>query len=676
MDLFELAESVEDSPLIRRFAALSKRLNVVLPISFFERAHRAFYNSLVVLDAGRCLGLYRKSHIPDGPGYQEKYFFNPGDTGFRVWETQFGTIGVGICWDQWFPECARIMALQGAEILFYPTAIGTEPQDAGLDSSRHWRLVMQGHAGANLVPVVASNRIGKELTNTFYGTSFIADHLGEVVQSAADEREILLHTFDLGELKAIRASWGIFRDRRPDLYTPLLTLDGFTIHPGARAALGGAVLETSSSSSSSSVMLSGARGKTTIPAAVDDLNRRIAADLALSGQQQQQEAGGYHGGPAEPLSTPAADGFLMPAEWEAHESTWMCWPFRPDNWRENAIPAQSAWRHLISQIAKFEPVNLLTPAAEFEKVSEMFESLHGRVRVLEMAQNDAWIRDTGPIFVVRKISDPSRPEDNVRGVDFEFNAWGGVEDGCYPHWDQDQLIPKKVLAIENKRRYDCPLVLEGGSVLSDGQGTVIVTEECLLHPNRSLDGKPRSKAELEACLRDFLGAKKVIWLPFGTYGDVDTNGHVDNICSFIAPATVLLHWTEDEADPQYERSLAALKVLESSTDSCGRGFRVVKLPQPSRPLLRSQEEKEGLQDGDHSPRQEETRLPATYANLYIANGAVFVPTFQDPNDEVAISIIQEVVGKERKVIPIPGREILLGGGNIHCITQQQPRPRA
>jgi len=233
---FELATSVEQNPAIQRFQALARELDVVLPCSWFESANRAFFNSMAMIDAGgELLGVYRKSHIPNGPGYQEKTYFNPGDSGFRVWDTAYAKIGVGICWDQWFPEAARCMALQGAELLLYPTAIGSEPPPAiTLDSSGHWQRTMQGHAAANVVPVIASNRIGteyatgeKSLELTFYGHSFIADHTGEIVAQADDVSEsVLVHEFDLDAIRRYRDAWGLFRDRRPDLYQPLATLDG------------------------------------------------------------------------------------------------------------------------------------------------------------------------------------------------------------------------------------------------------------------------------------------------------------------------------------------------------------------------------------------------------------------------------------------------------------------
>ena len=230
---FELAQPAEGHPLIARFADLARALGVVIPVSFFERSGPAFFNSVAMVDAdGRVLGIYRKSHIPQGPGYEEKYYFSPGDTGFRVWETAFGRIGTGICWDQWFPECARVMALMGAEMLLYPTAIGSEPPAPGYDSQPHWEMVMRGHAAANILPVVASNRIGTEVAPegrevTFYGSSFIADHTGQLVAKADRSSETLLtHAFDLDAIAALRASWGLFRDRRVDLYGRIGTLDG------------------------------------------------------------------------------------------------------------------------------------------------------------------------------------------------------------------------------------------------------------------------------------------------------------------------------------------------------------------------------------------------------------------------------------------------------------------
>ena len=231
-ELFQLSKPFENHPTIERMAKLASELKVVLPISFFEKANRAHYNAIAVINAnGEILGKYRKSHIPDGPGYQEKFYFNPGDTGFKVWDTAYAKIGIGICWDQWFPEVARIMALKGAEVLLYPTAIGGEPEDDGFDSSDMWQRAMIGHSAANQIPVVASNRIGTEqgqdISNYFYGRSFITNHVGDkIAEASRDKEEILIGKVNLDEAENLRNVWGVFRDRRTDLYSDLLKLDG------------------------------------------------------------------------------------------------------------------------------------------------------------------------------------------------------------------------------------------------------------------------------------------------------------------------------------------------------------------------------------------------------------------------------------------------------------------
>ncbi len=229
-DYFTYAHAAEDHPFLGRFSALAKELGVVCPISFFEKNQNAYFNSVMMIDAdGTPMGLYRKTHLPQGPGYEEKFYFNPGDLGFRVWDTAFGKIGVAICWDQWFPEAARIMALQGADILLYPTAIGSEPNDPSLDSSGHWQRTMQGHAAANMVTLAASNRIGKETVGGidmhFYGQSFIADHTGKMIAECKDHANIIATAdVDIEAMRLDRASWGLFRDRRPECYQGILSL--------------------------------------------------------------------------------------------------------------------------------------------------------------------------------------------------------------------------------------------------------------------------------------------------------------------------------------------------------------------------------------------------------------------------------------------------------------------
>ncbi len=231
-EYFSWATNLEENPAVKHFSKIAKKLEVVLPISFFERKNQAFYNTVAVIDTdGGVLGTYRKCHIPDGPGYEEKFYFNPGDTGFKVWQTKFADIGIGICWDQWFPEAARIMALKGADLLFYPTAIGSEPVDETNDSKNHWQTCMQGHAACNMLPVIASNRIGTEQFDnshiTFYGSSFITDNKGQVItQTNRSDESVVTASFDLEQHRLERAAWGLFRDRRPSQYSPLLSKDG------------------------------------------------------------------------------------------------------------------------------------------------------------------------------------------------------------------------------------------------------------------------------------------------------------------------------------------------------------------------------------------------------------------------------------------------------------------
>jgi N-carbamoylputrescine amidase len=231
-DYYAYATELEHNKAVNHFKAIAKELEVVLPISFYEKKNYARYNSLAVIDAdGTVMGKYRKSHIPDGPGYEEKFYFNPGDTGFKVWNTRYAKIGVGVCWDQWYPEAARVMSLMGAEILFYPTAIGSEPQDGSIDSKDHWQTCMLGHAAANLIPVVASNRIGEEIDEdssiNFYGSSFIAGPQGnKIAEAGRDEQGVLVSEFDLDALEVGRIEWGIFRDRRPELYRLIASYDG------------------------------------------------------------------------------------------------------------------------------------------------------------------------------------------------------------------------------------------------------------------------------------------------------------------------------------------------------------------------------------------------------------------------------------------------------------------
>jgi agmatine deiminase len=356
-------------------------------------------------------------------------------------------------------------------------------------------------------------------------------------------------------------------------------------------------------------------------------------------------------------STPAADGYRMPAEFEPHSGCWMIWPERPDNWRLGAAPAQEAFAAVAAAIAMSEPVTMAASDAQFERCRSL---LPPSVRVVELSTDDAWVRDTGPTFVVDGRGDR-------RGVDWRFNAWGGERGGLYSPWDRDDRVAAKVLEIEGADRYRAPLVLEGGAIHVDGEGTVLTTEECLLNPNRNPE---LSRQEIERLLCGHLGAEKIVWLDRGVYED-ETDGHVDNIACFARPGVVLLTWPEDETDPQHAISRAALERLQAATDACGRSFEVVRLPSPG-PLLIEAEEAAGVEAAEGTkPRRAGDRLAASYVNFYLANSRLVMPLLDQRYDAQAAEILRGCF-PGRKPVGVAAREILLGGGNVHCITQQVP----
>jgi agmatine deiminase len=352
-------------------------------------------------------------------------------------------------------------------------------------------------------------------------------------------------------------------------------------------------------------------------------------------------------------STPAEDGFRMPGEFEPHSGCWMAWPERPDNWRLGAKPAQAAYAAVAEAIAASEQVTMAVSDAQFENARAV---LPAEVRVVEITADDAWVRDHGPTFVVDG-------EDGRRGVDWHFNAWGGI----YSPWDRDGRVAAKVLEVEGADRYRAPIVLEGGSIHVDGEGTVLSTEECLLNPNRNPE---LSKDQIERVLLDYLGAEKVVWLGAGVFED-ETDGHVDNLACFARPGTVLLTWTDDEDDPQHAISRDARERLEAAADAQGRSLEIVTLPSPG-PLQLSAEEAAGIdaREGTQA-RLAGDRLAGSYVNFYLGNSRIVMPLLDPRHDEDAAAILRRVF-PDREVVGVPAREILLGGGNIHCITQQVP----
>jgi agmatine deiminase len=356
-------------------------------------------------------------------------------------------------------------------------------------------------------------------------------------------------------------------------------------------------------------------------------------------------------------STPRADGYRMPGEFERHSGCWMAWPQRPDNWRLGAQPAQSAYAAVAEAVTVSDPVTMAVPEREFEHARSL---LSPAIRVVEMSSDDAWMRDIGPTFVTDRAG-------GRRGVDWRFNAWGGLDGGLYFPWDRDELVARKVLEIERADRYRAPIVLEGGSIHVDGHGTVLTTEECLLNPNRNPD---RSREQIEATLCDYLGAEKVIWLGRGVWGD-ETDGHIDNLACFAAPGVVLLSWCEERGDPQSEISREALARLESATDARGRALEVVLMPSPG-PIVMSAEEAAGVEAVEGTaPRRAGDRMAASYVNFYAGTSRIVFPLLDERTDEEAAEILRTVF-PGREVVGVAAREILLGGGNIHCITQQVP----
>ncbi len=358
-------------------------------------------------------------------------------------------------------------------------------------------------------------------------------------------------------------------------------------------------------------------------------------------------------------TTPVKDGYHMPGEFEPHEGCIMIFPERSDSWQYGAYAARKAFVQVAEAIARSEKVTVCASAAQYDNARAM---LPPQIRVVEMSSDDAWARDYCPTFVKNNRGD-------VRGIDWGFNAWGGLYDGLYFPWDNDNKMARKLCDLFEKDVYQKrDFILEGGSIHVDGEGTCITTESCLLSKGRNPD---MSREEIEAVLREYLGVSTIIWLPCGIYND-ETNEHVDNICAFTAPGEVVLAWTEDEADVQYAMSKACLEVLEQASDAKGRRLKVHKLPLP-KPVTMTKEECEGLDFCQDEPtRVPGERLAASYVNFYIANGNIVMPGFGDEADERAKKILQELF-PTRKVVQIYARDILIGGGNIHCITQQLPR---
>jgi agmatine deiminase len=374
------------------------------------------------------------------------------------------------------------------------------------------------------------------------------------------------------------------------------------------------------------------------------------------------------------------DGYYMPAEFAPHDGTIMIFPTRPGSWGKDRTDTLRSFGSIFLEIIKRENLYLLTDldhigeadlfldeliSSECRGDEALEKELWSRCYILNIASDDAWARDVGPTFLVKKGSD-------IRAVNWSFNAWGGDYDGLYASWDKDDKVAKAFCDMFEVDCYDAaPFVLEGGSIHSDGEGTLMVTESCLLSKGRN---PSLTRAQIEDKLKEYLGAKKVLWLPCGIYND-ETNEHVDNVCAFVKPGEVVLAWTDNEDDPQYAMSKADLEYLEGETDACGRKIKVHKLYIPAEPVLVNEKDLANyeFEDGEDQ-REVRERLAASYVNFYFVNGAALVPQFGHGNEESdkrALEALRALL-PDKEVFGIDARAILLGGGNIHCITQQVP----
>ena len=362
------------------------------------------------------------------------------------------------------------------------------------------------------------------------------------------------------------------------------------------------------------------------------------------------------------MTTPKQDNFYMPAEFELHDASIMIFPERSGSWNYNAKPALKSFLEIFKAITQSELLYLIASKQKYTEAENFIKKNQlQNIKLLEIAQNDAWARDTAPTFVRNNLTG------EVRGIDWQFNAWGGTYDGLYANWQEDNALAKKFCSEINYNYYNAQhFVLEGGSIHSNGQGIILVTEACLLSQGRNPD---LTKNQITEMLLEYLGAEKIIWLPRGIYND-ETNEHVDNICAFLNPEEVVLAWTDNQNDPQYQLSKACLEVLEQEN------LKIHKLPIPENPICITEHDLQGyiFEDGE-DVREVGERLAGSYVNFYFTNQAILLPQFGENNkksDLFALELMQKLC-PDRKILPIPARELLLGGGNIHCLTQQIPK---
>ena len=574
-DVAHLAETIP-GPATRVLSRLARQLEVVIIVPIFEISGGRFFNSAAVIDAdGTLLGTYRKIHIPHDPFFYEQSYFEPGNLGYKVFETRYLKLGVLICYDQWFPEAARATALLGADVLFYPTAIGHLKDDPlpPSDWISAWTTIQRGHAIANFVHVAAVNRVGTEGQVEFWGSSFVSDAFGKVIRKAGSDEGVLIADLDISQNARMREGWRFTKNRRPDTYGSLM--------------------------------------KPVIP--------------------------GY----------PKDQGYIMPAEWEHHEGTWLAWPEDAVTFPKRLSGVREQYLRIIELLADGEKVHLAVRDHKTEERIRKFLKERGvrlsRVQFHVWDYADVWFRDYGPTFVV------NRQRNETAIVQWQFNAWGGkyeslLKDGGVPYFISERLgLPL----------FRPGVVMEGGAIDVDGQGTLMSTEQCLLNPNRN---PGLSKREMEKVLQNYTGVSKIIWLKAGILGD-DTDGHIDNLARFVRAGSVVCAYEEDSRDENHSALKANFDVLRRSRDQSGKLLEVIKVPMPPARY--------------DMIRGEKRRLPGSYVNFYIGNKIVLVPAFGCSADAAALRIIQSQF-PDRKAVAVDCSDLIYGSGALHCISQQQP----
>lgn len=556
-------------------STIAKKFKIVILAPIYEVTNDSHYfNTVAVIDEnGKILDTYRKMHIPHDPLFYEKDYFEEGDTGFKVIKTKYGRIAPLICFDQWFPEAARKVALKGADIIFYPTAIGwingSKEKDDWKDS---WITIQRSHAIANNVHVASINRVGVEGKLNFWGASFVSDPFGKVLaKSSFDKEEIIFADIDLSDNERLRYSWGFFAKRRPKTYS-LLTDE--------------TIVDTEKESS-------------------------------------------------------VSKGYYFPAEWEKHRAVLLSWPHDTKSFPK-LNKTEEAYVNIIRSLQGNEEVYLLVNSPQMRKkvidyLNKSKISLFG-IKLFVHDYDDVWFRDYGPTFIINK------KEKKTAMVKWEFNAYGGK----YKELLKDDTVPAFLNKFMNLPYFNSGIVMEGGAIETNGKGTLLTTKQCLLNKNRN---NGMIIEEIEKKLKEFLNVSNIIWLEEGLKGD-DTDGHIDNLARFVNENTILCTYEDDKKDINYAALKKNYEILCRAKDVNEMAFNVVKLPTPK------------FSNGKE-------RLSASYANFYISNKSVLVPKFNLDSDKKALRIISRYF-KDRKIIGIDCSDIIIGGGAIHCITQQIP----